>query len=168
MIYFTADHHFNHGNIIKYCDRPFSSVKQMNRSMIKIYNEIVNDDDVVYILGDFTMLGPSYKGQIKKIVQKLQGTKHLILGNHDRLKPFAYEDIGFASVHTWLTVGEFTLVHDPAKSAMDRSINFLVGHIHDLFFKQKNCLNVGVDVWDFKPVSIDQVRKEFKQDKKQI
>ena len=53
MIYFTSDWHLGHANIIKYCERPFKSVSDMDRILIQNYNEIVDQDDTVYFLGDF-------------------------------------------------------------------------------------------------------------------
>ena len=52
MIYFIADTHFNHENIIKYCDRPLSNAKEMNEYIIQKWNSVVNEDDIVYHLGD--------------------------------------------------------------------------------------------------------------------
>ena len=50
-IYLTSDQHFNHKNIIKYCDRPFANTDYMNTEIIRNYNNIVKDDDIVYHLG---------------------------------------------------------------------------------------------------------------------
>jgi len=51
--WFTADFHLGHANIIKYCERPFRNVLEMNRTIIKKHNERVKKDDIVYFLGDF-------------------------------------------------------------------------------------------------------------------
>jgi len=163
MIWFSADHHFDHKNIIKYCKRPFSGVGEMEVELFKRHNKVVKEDDTVYFIGDFTLKREGMRYSLQNIVTKLNGNIHLILGNHDRNDPFFYHEIGFKSVHTILEVEEFTLVHDPAIANMNSSKPFLVGHIHNIFKKSKNALNVGVDVWDFYPISIDQVRKEFKQ-----
>ena len=55
MIFFTSDHHFYHSNIIKYCQRPFHSVEEMNEEMIRRWNSVVGVDDTVYYLGDFSL-----------------------------------------------------------------------------------------------------------------
>lgn len=155
MIYFTADLHFYHDAIIEACYRPYKTGHQMHKALVKNFNEIVTDEDTVYILGDFSF--SKDKEPIRRIVDKLNGQKHLILGNHDYLNPFTYVEFGFISVHTSLKIDlygqEYILVHDPALSQVDRSKMFLCGHVHDLFLWQKNCINVGVDVHGFKPIS---------------
>ena len=160
MIYFTADQHFDHEGILDSTGRPFSRVSLMNKAIIKNYNDIVNDNDEVYFVGDVSLL--KHKNLIAKHVQQLKGVKHLILGNHDCLKVFEYEEVGFMTVHTGLRVEEFFLYHDPSVSAIYRNEQqYICGHVHDLFKHIKNVVNVGVDVWDFKPVSIDEVRQLF-------
>ena len=82
MIYFTADNHFCHGNIIGSCDRPFKDVYEMNKTMIEKWNSYVTDRDEIYILGDFL-----YKGTAKdanEILSRLKGKKYLVRGNHEK------------------------------------------------------------------------------------
>lgn len=79
-IWVTSDTHFNHENIIKYSDRPFSSVKEMNEKMVENWNSVVKPGDKVYHLGDVYM--GDGEGAYK-ILSKLHGKKRLILGNHD-------------------------------------------------------------------------------------
>jgi calcineurin-like phosphoesterase family protein len=164
MILFTADMHFEHANIIKYCNRPFKNVQHMNKLLISRYNQVVKPEDTVYFIGDLTIKPRSYKSALYAFIQNLQGTKHLILGNHDYFEPFDYVDIGFESVHTQLEILDdgmdlnLLLVHDPAKAYTTDKI-VIHGHIHDMWKKKGNAINVGVDVWDFKPVSILQIRK---------
>lgn len=80
MIWFTADHHFGHENIIKYCDRPFDSVEEMDEKMIKYWNDIVSEEDEVYHLGDFTLGGFKSFGSY---VNRLNGKISFIPGGHD-------------------------------------------------------------------------------------
>ena len=161
MIYFTADHHFGHDGIIEYEARPFHNVRDMDKKLIRFHNEVVNEEDITYFLGDLSLKGPMYKDYYHSILSKMNGFKVLILGNHDTLKPFDYVELGFVSVHTMqrITYNEtrYNLVHDPAVSIIDKTTTFLHGHLHSLFKQVKNCINVGVDIWDYKPVSILQI-----------
>ena len=80
MIYFTADTHFGHANIIKFCNRPFSDVHEMNEYMIAAWNERVCDNDTIFIIGDMF-----FKSDInpEETLFSLKGKKRLIIGNHD-------------------------------------------------------------------------------------
>ena len=69
-VFITSDHHFFHKNILKYEDRPFETVEQMNSSMIKSWNSVVSKNDKVFHLGDFIF---SNKEDTKSIVSKLNG-----------------------------------------------------------------------------------------------
>jgi len=162
MVYFTADFHFGHENIIQYCDRPFKNAAKMDEWMTRGYNEVVKPEDTVYILGDFTLCGVEATERVGKWVKKLNGRKHLILGNHDRLKPFVYVDLGFCSVHTGLDWprSNLALIHDPAvKVALPKERRVLCGHVHTLFQCLEGVVNVGVDKWFFRPVSIPEIEK---------
>ena len=166
MIFFTADIHGDHENILKYCNRPFRSISEMRRSIIERWNRVVDVNDEVYILGDL-WLGHDFSSSehMKKFLKKLNGEKHLILGNHDRMDAFAYIRVGIASVHTSLYVEGAYLCHDPAWSvAQDASQMVFCGHVHTLFKKAKNCVNVGVDVWDFTPVRFSEAKAVFESE----
>ena len=80
MIYFTADLHFYHDNIIRHTQRPFYTAEEMNKCLIKKWNEKITSEDTIYILGDFTMKGPE---MASSILYSLKGKKYLIRGNHD-------------------------------------------------------------------------------------
>jgi len=125
------------------------------------HNYLVKPEDTLYILGD--VYWKNSVEELRRIMDNYNGTKVLILGNHDRLRPFDYIEAGFSSVHTMLEVEEFILVHDPCYSIVHPETNYLCGHVHTLFVKQKNVLNVGVDIWNFKPISIDEIRKIFRE-----
>ncbi len=156
MMWFTADHHFFHERIIEYCGRPFKTGSEMNKVMISKYNSMVDDNDTVYFIGDFVPFAKQLDS-VQRLTDKLKGKKHLILGNHDTLKPFDYVEAGFSTVHTLLDLNYIVLVHDPATAEVARAKLFLCGHIHTLFKNLRNVINVGVDVWEFKPVSLEEI-----------
>lgn len=83
-LWFTSDHHFNHANIIKYCDRPFIDVEHMNEEMIEKWNYKIHPRDTVHYIGDLGFFRDKDKGMLPETVfSRLNGLKHLILGNHD-------------------------------------------------------------------------------------
>ena len=81
MIYYTADLHLGHANIIKHCDRPFSSADDMDEHLISCWNARVRSSDTVYILGDLIFRSVASP---ESYLERLSGKKHLILGNHDK------------------------------------------------------------------------------------
>jgi calcineurin-like phosphoesterase family protein len=102
MEYVISDTHFSHANIIKYCQRPFHNIEEMNAHMIRKWNNRVKPNDIVYHLGDVGYLKGSQSkidepSQIQKIIQDLPGTKILIRGNHDK-SPGVMYDVGFDMV----------------------------------------------------------------------
>jgi calcineurin-like phosphoesterase family protein len=168
MRYFTADWHIFHRHIIEYCNRPFASEKQMRNVLMDNYNKTVGKNDSCFFLGDMAMLGTSQWEALKAVVQKLNGNKHLIFGNHDEYKWQRYVDIGFTTVHSalWLEEAGLNLVlaHDPSVyCTLKPDTIFLHGHIHTLYksLPDQNVVNVGVDMWNFYPINIDQIRKEL-------
>lgn len=79
MIYFTADTHFGHANIVRMCERPYPDVDTMNEAMIAAWNERVHGNDTVYIVGDMFFRC----ADTESILKRLKGKKRLIVGNHD-------------------------------------------------------------------------------------
>lgn len=79
-LFFTSDTHFNHTNILQYCNRPFKTVDQMNETIITNWNNVVEPDDVVFHIGDFCLGGAE---EWNKILDRLNGRIYLVLGNHD-------------------------------------------------------------------------------------
>ena len=170
--YCIADPHLNHFNIIRYCDRPFKGVKDMQQYIIKSWNETVKEDtDIVYIVGDLWM-GKDRVPTLEKILNQVKGRKILILGNHDVIKPFTYVNHGIESVHTSLLVSpsesglpcNVYFAHDPAVYTCLPDNAFMVcGHVHGLFKVQKGCANAGVDIWGFGPVSLDILYEVYQE-----
>lgn len=78
--FFTSDNHFSHKNILKYCNRPFSDIDEMNQEITSRWNAIVPNDGIVFSLGDFAFCKID---QIIEILRELNGTKIMVGGNHD-------------------------------------------------------------------------------------
>jgi calcineurin-like phosphoesterase family protein len=88
--FFTSDHHFGHSNIIKYTKRPFQDVYHMDETMILRWNETVDDEDVVWHLGDFTLADLDI---FLLIVGRLNGRINIVPGGHDWRWMGAYKDV---------------------------------------------------------------------------
>jgi calcineurin-like phosphoesterase family protein len=89
--YFTSDSHFDHKNIIQYCNRPFKNIDEMNETMVEKWNSIVTNNDTVYHLGDFTL---GNIRQFTKWISQLNGNIKILPGSHDHqwLKDFIPSD----------------------------------------------------------------------------
>ena len=166
--YLCADLHFDHENILRYCDRPFKNVSQMNKQLVNNWNSIVGKDDIVYNLGDLTLNHRKPSDWLASIIEKLNGRHILILGNHDKMDPFKFVEMGIESVHTSLEVDGVYLIHDPAMSvAFPEGSRIFCGHVHNLFLKltgPRKVLNVGCDVWNYTPVEWNQALTTLEED----
>ena len=81
MVYFIADTHFGHNNIIKSCNRPFAESEEMDAALVRNWNSRVQSCDDVYILGDLIFRSDKHA---EKYLDALRGRKHLLVGNHDK------------------------------------------------------------------------------------
>lgn len=169
----TSDQHFNHENIIKYCDRPFSSVAEMNEEIIKRWNAVVSKDDTVFVLGDFFM---GRLTEIEDILSRLNGHIMLVEGNHDNdsrivtmtsygnvknLGPLVIVDYRGVNIVMCHYPIDFDLRGMVSKTS--KKMVFLYGHIHNLAPKglDRGCFyHVGVDTNDFTPVNLDNIIDE--------
>lgn len=164
-VYVVSDTHFNHGNIIKYCDRPFESTTEMDRELIKRWNSVVGKDDKVFHLGDFAWGGKEY---IKNILAQLHGHITLIKGNHDTHTPAWYMECGFKEVvSNPIMWSQFVVMsHEPPQFMSDETpYIYLYGHVHDSEMYQtttKRSACVCVERWNYTPVKIDDLLKLMK------
>ncbi|HEY9773140.1 MAG TPA: metallophosphoesterase [Planktothrix sp.] len=177
-IWFSSDHHFGHKNIIQYCARPFDDVEEMNEALVDAWNSCVRADDTVYYLGDFSLK----QRTMEKYAPRLNGHKILIMGNHDSCHPVNRDgtvtSIGvyrkfFEEVLEELEWEDCLLHHMPYYDNDDdrypeyRPMNhgkvLLHGHVHERWTVNDKQVNVGVDVWDYKPVSAVQIRTLIKR-----
>lgn len=156
MDFFCGDHHFGDDGIIKFCNRPFLNEAMATRGIVEFHNSVVTPRDTVYFGGDLSMKYGNDPQTLKAIISSMNGRKILIVGNHDTLSCQQYIDIGFESVHTYFRYSDKIIIHhDPCASIVFKDCLFLCGHIHDLFryITGKNVINIGLDVWNWKPVS---------------
>lgn len=107
-----GDTHFWHKQILKYENRPFSNVEEMNNTIINNYNKVVSKHHKVIFLGDFCL---SVTCKVQSIFNRLNGYKMIILGNHDRGKSnSAWGNIGFQTVTRYpIICGNVILSHEP-------------------------------------------------------
>ena len=155
--FFTADTHFSHAAAIDMCNRPFKSADQMNSALVAAWNQTVGPRDIVWHLGDFSF-GPVEDGE--KIFRKLNGQKHLIRGNHDKR---TVDDWAWASVsdQKMIKVGDqkVFLCHYPMLEwpGFFRETVHLYGHVHGNRTVPGRACDVGVDVWGYRPVTLDEI-----------
>lgn len=172
--YFTSDLHFGHTRYAP--QRGFRDTDEMDSALVAGWNGVVQPRDTVYVLGDVALCRPE---RATELVSKLNGRKHLIFGNHDRhLRKNSKFLVYFESANDLLTI---KLPDNTVESGMrlivlchyplvvwDRSHygSFsLCGHSHGTLPDDPHSLrlDVGVDVWNFQPVSFEAIRARMSQ-----
>jgi len=190
MHWFTADEHYDHNCIITMEERPFMDTGVMAHELVRRHNEVVEPGDVTYHLGDFQW--GTKRSRIEELLRSMNGTHILVAGNHDACSDVhhryvrevrRYARAGFLEVHQWLVlelegIGRTLLTHLPAletlnaqedqryldhRPIMDGYDAQLCGHCHRRWVRRGNSINVGVDVWGYKPVSLLQLAKFWEQ-----
>ena len=180
-LFLTSDSHFNHANIIKFCNRPFDSVEEMNETLISNWNNTVPKDGIVFHLGDFAFGGSE---AWHNILSRLNGKIYLILGNHDH-KNFKQGYFNkFEDVAEQMTIEagkkKLILTHFPLL-CYNRTWNTgqncwnIHGHVHICHNKLANTgkdferisltfptqYDAGVDLNDYTPISFDKLRSRI-------
>ena len=151
-VFFTADTHFSHKNIIRYCDRPFDSSEEMNATMISNWNAVVRKHDTVYHMGDFCFGNP------EPIIQQLHGHIILVRGNHDKQITGEMEKL-FLAIYDRKFIkiqGQYTVLDHWAGRVWDKSHHNsyqLYGHSHGRLPPVGKQWDVGVDNNNFTPLS---------------
>lgn len=164
--WYTADTNFGHENVIGFCNRPFRSAGQMDAIMIENLWAHVRPDDDLWIVGDFAFGSKAKESSyLTEILGQLPGArKHLIVGNHD-LEPtlaLPWDSIShLAEVRDGPKNQAHTLCHYPmiTWNHARRDALQLFGHVHNNWKGSSNSVNVGVDVWDFKPVRFEDIAR---------
>ncbi|WP_417582856.1 metallophosphoesterase family protein [Pelagibacterium sp.] len=159
-VFFTADTHFGHRGILGMCSRPFDDIDSHDRALIDAWNAVVAPEDTVWHLGDFAYrCGPQ---QTRRIFEQLNGTKHLIRGNHDHKGETLR--LPWASINdlTEVTVDDqvFVLCHYGLRTwrNMRRGAIHLFGHSHKRLPGTSQCIDVGVDNMSYAPVGVETIR----------
>ncbi len=156
MIWFTADTHFGHKGIIDHCSRPFSSVEEMDESILSTINKLVQPNDTLIHLGDFCWLEknlPTYFGSINCL------NKHLVIGNHDDKSAKKYFDSVKDIWYFRHNNRKIALCHYPFHS-WRRGWFHLHGHCHGTAPVKPGRIDIGWDVWK-RPVSFDEIIETF-------
>lgn len=172
-IWFWSDTHFNHFNIIKYCNRPFQSLEIMNSTMIAKFNERVKKEDLVFFLGDFGFKSGSNRGEGEKdkpnyFLNQLE-CKNIIFieGNHDKKGKNGLKT-PIQKIVIRLGGKYINLVHDPKFADTAYDFN-LVGHVHEKWKFQRikqgmsftDCCNVSVEQWNYYPININEINHAY-------
>lgn len=174
-IFFTSDPHFLHSNIIKYCDRPFKDVKEMNKTLIDNWNSVVGPNDLIFCLGDFAL---GREDDTKRILQSLNGHKVLIKGNHEKsvMKKSYTRDEFDGGIYERLEIKvndeevsdgfqDIILSHYTMLTwnKSHRGSWQLFGHVHGNLDGDPrlspNQFDVGVDSHNFRPISYQEVKE---------
>ena len=154
--FFTSDTHFGDPRVLRIDRRPFASVPEHDAALIERWNATVGPEDEVWHLGDFALRASPTR--IAEMLAVLHGRKHLIIGNNDG--PATLEAPGWASVQHYaeITVDERRLVlcHYPFRTWRDmgKGVIDLHGHSHGRLKPAPRQYDVGVDVWNSRPVTL--------------
>ncbi len=168
MIYYIADTHFGHTNVIRHDNRPFSSIEEMDRTIIENWNARVRDTDDIYIVGDFIYRGAH---EPEWYLKQLKGKKHFIIGNHDgavlksneALKYFVDVD---KMAHVIDGRNHICLCHFPIAewNGFYKGHYHIYAHIHnntnDVYYfmkKYDRALNAGCMINNYMPVTFNEL-----------
>lgn len=170
-IYVISDHHFCHSKIIEYQRAEFGEVHEMNNYIINCHNDVVDKDDIVIFLGDF-----SFKDSvIKDLLKRMNGHKYLVLGNHDNERLIrCYGDLGFEDVFpNCVKIGNMYLSHYPLCEKEVDGLNYSLlvrefensdginyhGHIHSRDIGSLPYVNVSCEAQSYKPLLIGYTKE---------
>lgn len=167
--WYTADPHFGHDSIIPNAHRPFRDTGHMDTVLIERLWEKVGPDDDLWIVGDFAF-GPKAKDEdwLLAIFGQLPGARrHLVVGNHDGslTQALPWDSVSWlAEVDDPASDRPVTLCHYPMMTwnHARKGALHLFGHVHGNWQGSANAVNVGVDAWDFYPVTMQEAARRAK------
>ena len=176
-VFFIGDPHFGHANIIRYDGRPFNSVAEMDEELIRRWNEVVGDNDIVIIVGDLTWYDDEKTAEILK---RLKGRKVLVKGNHDNLGPLSMAELyqfhhGYLELNDYETRKKLVISHYPIHfyNGQRRGTIMLYAHVHnaidetvsrevEALIKERlnidfTMINTGCMYWDYTPRTLAEM-----------
>jgi len=163
-IFVAADLHLDHANIIRYCNRPFSTVEEMNDALVRNWNVAVSGEDTVYFLGDLTM---GRRGATDYWLTRLQGRITFIKGSHDRSKtiPFLHHAV---VEHGGIA---FYLVHKPNSIPHDWEDWAIHGHVHNrnlelypFINRAQRRVNASIELTGYRPILLDDIVRKIRDE----
>jgi len=189
MVYFIADLHLFHKNIILYEDRPFGdftrfggiekgfmpsemrldlekelsvAILEMNETIITNWNKTVNDADKIFVLGDVGF--PLRRKVAEELIPSLHGSKILVMGNHDRGHSVKWwMEVGFKEVSKYPIIYSqfYILSHEPVNDIETTMFTNIHGHIHGRKREGNHYINVGVEHTNYFPISFDEIKSKL-------
>ena len=164
--FFIADTHFGDSNIIRYENRPFVSVQEMDIAMLTKWNQIITNEDTVYIIGDFSAYHDEEKD--RELLKQLNGKKILIIGNHDTHRTASeWRTLGFMECSQWPIVYRdfFLLSHEPLYINSNMPYANIYGHVHgNASYKDASPQSVCVSAerTEYQPITLDEIMRRIK------
>jgi calcineurin-like phosphoesterase family protein len=163
-IYLVSDPHWGHGEIIKYEKRPFTSVEEMDETIMNNIQNTIKKRDRLIFLGDVALHYPQER--LAKFLARISCSKTLILGNHDRCHSVKWWfDVGFDEVSRYPILVDyfFILSHEPKYVGPESPYANIHGHTHSTSMDNPYMKNVCVEKTDYKPILLAQAEEEIRQ-----
>jgi calcineurin-like phosphoesterase family protein len=158
-IFFTSDTHFSDPRILKMPKRPFATLAEHDRALIDNWNRTVGPEDEIWHLGDFIL--ERHAERVTELLACLNGVKRLVIGNND--PPATIESPGWASVQHYaelrVDARHCILCHYPFRTwnQIGKGSIDLHGHSHGQLKELTRQYDVGVDVWNYRPVPLETI-----------
>lgn len=186
--FYISDLHFGHKNVLGFDNRPFTSVEEMNEELIRRWNSVVSDGDIVYVLGDMFWMKPN---DAMPIIDRLNGQIFLVKGNHDRWHDAKF-DKKFVKIDEYMEVDDngrkVVLCHYPIPCFKNHFYGWihLYGHVHnsfewnmmehqrflmeELYDRQCNMINVGcmAPYINYAPRTLDEILSGYEEWRKNV
>ena len=160
QVWLWSDLHLGHENIIRYTERPFSSVEAMDSALFDNWSDTLDDEDTLIFVGDLAMRRAIAEETWQRVREGVGRRKLLVVGNHDLTGSGSLRVSGFDQVNSLLYLpGDPPILctHLPLASTPDTWVN-VHGHTHNEAPKPSRHINVSVEQLDYRPVSLDRIR----------